>query len=214
MRNESSDMTKKKHREEVFWLGKQAEEAGDYDAAAMKYQEAVDLKYVPAELALGKLYYFGAGVPQDYEKAHLYLQRAREKIKNREKTAEALYYLAQLFRHGLGVDQSSMRAHNRLQLAAKLGNSDAMCMLGEMFENGECAWNKSRRLREEYWYREAAYAGNTQAMHRLIQLYKNGECGVQKDDAEAEYWSEQVDAAEKKNRVDLDKIMHDDVLEI
>lgn len=157
----------KKQRVEEYQSGKQEENAGDYGKAAAHYQKAADLKYAAAELALGKLYYFGQGVSQDYEAAYLYLQRAREKVRSKAKTAEALYYLGQMFRNGLGVEKSSMRAYNRLKLSAQLGNSDAMYMLGEMFENGECAWNKSRRLREEYWYREAAYAGNAQAMRKL-----------------------------------------------
>lgn len=186
----------KKQRVEEYQSGKHAENAGDYGKAAAHYQKAADLKYATAEIALGKLYYFGQGVSQDYEAAYLYLQRAREKVRSKGKTAEALYYLGQMFRNGLGVGKSSMRAYNRLKLSAQLGNSDAMHMLGEMFENGECTWNKSRRIREEYWYREAAFAGNVKAMQRLIKLYKNGECGVRKDDAEAEYWLEQAEAAE------------------
>lgn len=197
MTEELKGATKRKNQKaKEYQNGKQAEGVGDYGKAAAHYHKAADLKYAAAELALGKLYYFGQGVSQDYEAAYLYLQRAREKVRSKAKTAEALYYLGQMFRNGLGVEKSSMRAYNRLKLSARLGNSDAMYMLGEMFENVECAWNKSRRLREEYWYREAAYAGNAQAMQRLIKLYKNGECGVLKNDAEAVYWLEQAEAAE------------------
>ena len=188
----------KKQRVEEYQSGKQAEDARDYGNAAAHYQKAADLKYAAAELALGKLYYFGQGVSQDYEAAYLYLQRAREKVRSKAKTAEALYYLGQMFRNGFGVEKSSMRAYNRLKLSAQLGNSDAMHMLGEMFENGECAWNKSRRLREEYWYREAAYAGNAQAMQRLIKIYENGECGILQDEEKAAYWREQVEYWKRK----------------
>ena len=197
--------TKRKNQKaEEYQNGKQAENVGDYGKAAAHYKKAADLKYAAAELALGKLYYFGQGVSQDYEAAYLYLQRAREKVRSKAKTAEALYYLGQMFRNGLGVEKSSMRAYNRLKLSARLGNSDAMYMLGEMFEDGECAWNKSRRLREEYWYREGAYAGNVKAMQRLIKMYENGECDVLKDDNEAAYWREQVEFWKRKREKSIE----------
>lgn len=215
MTEELKGATKRKNQKaEEYQNGKQAENVGDYGKAAAHYKKAADLKYAAAELALGKLYYFGQGVSQDYEAAYLYLQRAREKVRSKAKTAEALYYLGQMFRNGLGIEKSSMRAYNRLKLSARLGNNDAMYMLGEMFENGECDWNKSRRIREEYWYREAAFAGNVKAMQWLIKMYENGECGVRKDDAEAVYWSEQVKAAEKKYREDERRIFNAEVVEM
>ncbi len=205
MLKELSDAARmKKQRVEEYQSGTQAEKAGDYETAAAHYKKAADLKYAAAELALGKLYYFGQGVSQDYEAAYLYLQRAREKVRSKAKTAEALNYLGQMFRNGLGVEKSSMRAYNRLKLSARLGNSDAMYMLGEMFENGECAWNKSRRLREEYWYREAAFAGHVKAMQRLIKMYENGECDVLQDDNEAAYWREQVEFWKRKREKSIE----------
>ena len=199
MAEELKGATKRKNQKaKEYQNGKQAENVGDYGKAAAHYKKAADLKYAAAELALGKLYYFGQGVSQDYEAAYLYLQRAREKVRSKAKTAEALYYLGQMFRNGFGVEKSSMRAYNRLKLSAQLGNNDAMYMLGEMFENGECAWNKSRRLREEYWYREAAFAGHVKAMQRLIKMYENGECDVLQDDNEAAYWREQVEFWKRK----------------
>ncbi len=202
MTEELKGATKRKNQKaKEYQNGKQAEAVGDYGKAAAHYQKAADLKYAAAELALGKLYYFGQGVPQDYEAAYLYLQRAREKVRSKAKTAEALYYLGQMFRNGLGVEKSSMRAYNRLKLSAQLGNSDAMYMLGEMFENGECAWNKSRRIREEYWYSEAAFAGNAQAMQRLIKIYENGECDALQDEKEAAYWREQLEFWARKREI-------------
>lgn len=61
-----------------------------------------------------------------------------------------------------------------------------------------CAWNKSRRIREEYWYRETAYAGNAQAMQRLIKIYENGECDVSQDEEKAAYWRKQVEYWRRK----------------
>lgn len=181
----------------LYQQGEEAWNNGDYGNAVAFFEQAAKRKYANAWLALGKAYYFGQGVQQDYEKAYLLLQRAREKSKSRVKTAEALYYLAQLFRNGLGVGKSSMRAYNRLKLAAQLKNNDAMYMLGEMHENGECEWNTSRIFRAERWYRDAAFAGNIHAMRRLVKVYENGECGVAQDKVKAAYWSERVAEAEK-----------------
>lgn len=184
----------------LYQQGEKAWNNGDYENAVALFEQAVKKKYANARLALGKAYYLGQGVPQDYEAAYLHLQRAREKVKSRAKTAEALYYIAQMFRHGLGVEKSSMRAYNRLKLSAQLGNNDAMYMLGEMHENGECEWNTSRIFRAETWYRDAAFAGNVRAMRRLVKIYKNGECGVSKDEDKATYWLERVTEAEQKYR--------------
>lgn len=191
--------TKRKNQKlEEYQSGKQAEEVGDYEKAAVHYQKAADMKYASAELALGKLYYFGKGVPQDYEKAYLHLQRAREKVRSHAQTGEALYYLAQMFRNGLGVGKSSMRAYNRLRLSAKLGNNDAMYMLGEMHENDECKWNTSRIFCAKTWYTDAAYGGNVRAMQRLVKMYENGECDVSQDEEKAAYWRGQVDYWKRK----------------
>ena len=181
----------------LYQQGEEAWNNGDYGNAVAFFEQAAKRKYANAWLALGKAYYFGQGVQQDYEKAYLLLQRAREKSKSRVKTAEALYYLAQLFRNGLGIGKSSMRAYNRLKLSAQLKNNDAMYMLGEMHENGECEWNTSRTFRAETWYRDAAFAGNIQAMRRLVRIYKYGECDVEKDENKATYWLERVKEAER-----------------
>ncbi len=168
MTEELKGATKRKNQKlEEYQSGKQAEKAGDYEKAAAHYQKAANLKYASAELALGKLYYFGKGVPQDYEKAYLHLQRAREKVRSHAQTGDTLYYLAQLLQNGFGVEKSSMKAYNRLKLAAQLGNNDDMYMLGEMHENDECKWNTSRIFCAKTWYTDAAYGGNVRAMRRL-----------------------------------------------
>lgn len=199
MAEELKGATKRKNQKaEEYQNGKQAENVGDYGKAAAHYKKAADLKYAAAELALGKLYYFGQGVSQDYEAAYLYLQRAREKVRSKAKTAEALYYLGQMFRNGLGVEKSSMRAYNRLKLSARLGNSDAMYILGEMHENDECKWNMSRIFCAKTRYTDAAYAGNIRAMQRLVKMYANGECDVSQDEEKAAYWREQVECWKRK----------------
>lgn len=197
MAGELKGATNRKNQKlEEYQSGKQAEKAGDYEMAAAHYKKAADLKNASAELALGKLYYFGNGVPQNYEEAHLHLQRARETVKNREEEAEALYYIAQMFRHGLGVKKHFWRAFNRLKLSADLGNNEAMYTLGEMWENGEYEWDSALWPRAKNWYCDAAYAGNVGAMRKLAQYYETGECDFPKNEEEAAYWKERAEVSE------------------
>ena len=66
-----------------------------------------------AQYQLGVMYYYGEGVPQDYNKAAEWYERAAE-----GGDADAQFNLGLMYAHGIGVEQDYLSAHVWFNLAA------------------------------------------------------------------------------------------------
>ena len=176
----------------LYQQGEEALQKREYHRAIEFFGQAAERGYARAELALGKAYYLGPGVPQNFEKAFSQFQRARETVETLEDKAEALYYLAQMLRSGFGVKKDVSQAVDYLERAVALGNCKAAKLLGRMYAEGmgvEVDGNKAvafyeRVANEDFW-----------AMMTLGEMYAKG-IGVSVDGEKAVAWYEKAASLE------------------
>lgn len=99
--------------------------------------------------------------------------------------ARAQYYLAQLYRSGLGVPQDFAEAARWYGRAAVQGDAKAQTALAYQYHVGKgVAQNYGEALR---WYRRAADRGDALAAYNIGAMHYFGE-GVPKDYVQAERW--------------------------
>jgi TPR repeat protein len=138
---------------------------------------------------LGLYYYLGLFVPQDYEKAAMWLRKAAE-----QGNADAQSQLGFMYAKGQGVPQDYAESVKWYRKAADQGDADAQHNLGFMYEQGQ-------GVPQDYaesvkWYRKAAEQGNADGQFNLGEMYANGQ-GVPQNYAEAVKWYRK--AAEQGN---------------
>jgi TPR repeat protein len=83
------------------------------------------------------------------------------------------------------VLKDSEQAIKWYEKAAELGNTKAMCRLGNVYADGEIVQRDSEQAIK--WYEKAAELKSTDAMCRLGNMYADGEI-VSKDYKQAKYW--------------------------
>lgn len=94
---------------------------------------------------------------KEYEKAAEYYRKAAQ-----NDDADALLCLGLLYKEGK-VEKTGQSAQELIEKAAKLGNDEAMILVGRWWSSGQDA-------RE--WFQKAAEQGNTEAMRRLGLSYE------------------------------------------
>jgi len=142
------------------------------DAARLGNQDALDFferaaeqNDTTAQLFLAQLYTYGAGVPQDDDKAmHLYQQAAEAG------DSDAMFLLGQAYHDGNITLENSEKALFWYQKAAESGNSSAWYRLGFLYEMGELV--PRDRDKAIFWYTKAADAGFDDAKTILEELKK------------------------------------------
>lgn len=181
----------------------------DLRAASQWYQRAADQGYAPAQNALGRLYFEGAGRAADRERAVDLLRaaalqgspdhgqdfalalEAAERIDEAAdwyaRTADlghapAMTSLGVLALEGRGVEQDAARALALFAAAASEGDARAQNNLGLMYARGEGVEQDYGRAAG--LFQAAADQGLSQALVNLAVLYENG-FGVALDEAEA-----------------------------
>jgi TPR repeat protein len=113
--------------EAYYYAGRIYEEGGngvEKDLAkAIFYYEKSTQEYGSVEgcLALGRLYYFGIGVPQDYQKALHFLTLIADEANNGRGHGIAQMMLGQMYAFGHGVQQDFGMARAYFQKAADQG---------------------------------------------------------------------------------------------
>ena len=156
-----------------------------------------------ARFKLGKKYYYGLGVEQNYKKAARWIRKAA-----RQGHPGAQRYLGEIHEKGLVYRVSYRRAEKWYLTAADQGNTQAQFLLGNIYERGvneedvvnfvhysDYEKGRSRRvldtgymnsnlrkgfyLDKDYaeavkWYQKAALQGHTQAQIKLGVLCANG----------------------------------------
>ncbi|MBD5105091.1 MAG: hypothetical protein HDT47_09575, partial [Ruminococcaceae bacterium] len=133
---------------------------------------------------LGRMYYYGYGVPQDYNSARQWYEKAVEKG-----NSKAMFSLGVIYHTGNGVPLDYNLARQWYEKAAEKGNSYAMFNIGLLYKNGQGVPQDYNLARQ--WYEKAAEMGNSGAMNSLGVLYDNGQ-GVPQDYNLARQWYEKA----------------------
>ena len=133
-----------------------------------------------AQFNLGKMYYDGKGVVQDYAQARSWLLKAAE-----QGHARAQNGIGILYDYGYGVTKDYAQAVAWYRKAAEQGFARGQFNLGYMYESG-------RGVKQDYaqavaWYRKAAEQGYADAQCHLGFMYDKGN-GVTQDYAQAVAW--------------------------
>jgi hypothetical protein len=87
-------------------------------------------------------------------------------------SADAQYFLAQMYYHGLGVKEDDAEAAIWFRKAAERGNVDAQYILGTMYINGEGVQKDGAEA--AIWFRKAAKQGHAEAKSLLTKIFNNG----------------------------------------
>jgi hypothetical protein len=148
------------------------------DAAAFRLRaEQGDAK---AEYMLGDIYYYGQGVPQDYNEAIRWFRKVAD-----QNYANGEGSLGYMYLHGLGVAQDYNMALNWYHKAADQGDAKAQNGLGNIYSQGQgVPQDYGEAVRR---YRIAADKGYAPAQYNLGDMYYYGR-GVPQDLAEAVRW--------------------------
>ena len=133
-----------------------------------------------AQFNLGKMYYDGKGVSQDYAQAHSWLLKAAEQGHARAQNGIGL-----LYEYGYGVSQDYAQAVAWYRKAAEQGFARGQYNLGVMYYNGNGV--KQNYAQAVAWYRKAAEQGYASAQCDLGYMYDKGN-GVTQDYAQAVAW--------------------------
>ena len=126
---------------------------------------------------LGKMYYDGIGVAQNYNEAFKWFQKAAD-----NGIADACAYLGKMYYEGTGVTQNYNEAFKWYQKAADNGVTGVYTWLGGMYYNGQgVAQNYEEAFK---WFQKSANNGVVNAYHWLGSMYDEGK-GCVKNEAEA-----------------------------
>ena len=136
---------------------------------------------------LGKMYYEGTGVAQNYNEAFKWYQKAAD-----NGVTGAYTWLGVMYYNGQGVAQNYQKAFLWTKKAAENGAADAYVGLGVMYCKGQgVAQNYGEAIQ---WFQKAVDNGDAVAYGWLVGMYYNGQ-GVSQNYGEAFKWTKK--AAEK-----------------
>lgn len=119
-----------------------------------------------AQLDLGRFYFGGDGVEQNYEKAYWWFSEAAEKG-----SVNALTNLGIMYVGGYGIQKSLKHGMELLEQSAEFNDSHAMLILGMLYFNE----NKIKNFNKSFhWLEKSAKLGNEEAIFRLGLMYEHG----------------------------------------
>ena len=183
----------------------------DSDKAFRLAIEAAEYGYAEAQYNLGRCYYNGEGVIQDYAKAVEWYRKAAEQgyveaVEWFHQAAEqgidmAEYDLGNIYYNDKGLLQNKKKAVEWYRKAADQGYAEAQCKLGFCYYHGEGVYQNKRKAVE--WYQKAAKRGNAEAQYKLGFCYYHGE-GVLRNRKKAIEW---FNKAAKQGNLDAQKIL-------
>ena len=111
-------------------MGWVAYDENDYETAYTIWKPMADNGDADAQYAIGELYFWGSGVPQDFRRAgEWYYQSAKQG------NSDAQYSLGVLYADGKGVKQNFESAFYWYQLSAEQGNADSLYNMGMIHIN-------------------------------------------------------------------------------
>ena len=129
--------------------------------------QAADKSDAEIQFALGRVYDFGEGVPEDDIEAVYWYTKAAE-----QGHVEAKYNLGIKYYRGEGVDKDYAEAVNWWEKAAEQGYADAQYYLGFMYYEGRGVTKDN--IQAFRWYTEAAEQEHAVAQGILGVMYLEG----------------------------------------
>lgn len=165
----------------LFELGRAYDAGKNYDAARVRYIEAVKAGSALAANNLGSHYAQGRGslARDDHEAARLYRIAADQGV------ATAQTNLGTFYESGRGgLPKSDVEAVRLYKLAAEQANPAAINALGAFYQKGRGGLRQDD-VEAARLYRLAADQGHTIARTNLGYFYESGRGGLAKDDIEA-----------------------------
>jgi len=162
--------------------------AGPFEDATDAYKsddyktviELAEKGNVDARIYLGRMYFEGEGVQQDYAEAMKWYRKAAE-----QGHADAMILLGFMFEVGQGGPKNYGEAIKWFRAAADQGSADAQYALGDMYEGGKGVPQDYPAAME--WFRKAADQGEAHAQYALGDMYEEGK-GVPKNYVRAHMW--------------------------
>lgn len=166
-----------------YRLGMAALERGDYDAAYIRFQRAIDLKNTEAMIALGYMYQagFASGVSAAAAKPDAVSAIAYYKLAARNGDPEGFYRLGMMYWAGSLVDADLEKAKEYFSEGSRMEHLGCLYQLGvthAILEEEEDAFR---------CFSDAALRGHSGAMLRLAEMYEQGR-GTETDPEKAAEW--------------------------
>ena len=125
------------------------------------FQDGADAGNAEDQCNLGKCYYQGQGIPQNYYSAVIWFRKSAE-----QKWAEGQYYLGRSYFYGQGFPKPDYeKAIKWFEKAAKQNCADAQYQLGLCYEKGQGVKQDEKMARK--WFEKAAKNGNAKASRKL-----------------------------------------------
>lgn len=152
-----------------------------------------------AQLKLGQAYQYGRGLPQDYQKALHWYEKAAS-----QGEAEAQRPLGALYEMGRGVAKDFGKAAFWYEKAAEQGLARAQVNLGILYENGQGVEKDLEKAL--FWYQKAADQGYGRGLNHLGGLYEAGLGGTRDINKALELYKQGAEAGYSKAMVNLGRI--------
>ena len=182
-----------------YQLGTEAHARGDFKGALDQWQPLADAGDRRAQYAIGFMYQFGQGVPQDYQKAFELFELAA-----RQNDTDAQYALGMLLEQGLGTSRRDYRAALEwyVRAADGGGNPNADFAVGRMYLK---ALGTNRNLGAAFdRFRRAALQGHPAAQYALASMFEVGTDTVAENPAQAWFWYSMAAKTDPKMLAEFD----------
>lgn len=200
----------------VFQRGRGAFAAGNLGEAAGYFEQAYQMGHVRAGQVLGRMYYLGAGIDQNREKAVELYRKGAERG-----DPYALHSLGMAEINGIGTARNEKAGMDKLLQSVEAGHTFSFNAIGGFYLNGEHVaedvergvyyYNRSadrddiygylnmgtlyrdgKGVPQDYdaamdWFKKAHEGGHPAAGTAIGLMYYNGN-GVEKSDVEATRW--------------------------
>jgi TPR repeat protein len=141
-----------------------------------------------AQLNLGRCYWKGQGIAQDYKEAVKWFTKAAE-----QGNADAQYILGIMFYNGQSVKQDYKEAVKWLTKAAEQGNVDAMRGLGNIYQTGRgLPQSDSEAIK---WFKKAQEQENADAKRSIEQQKADIQHSIEQEKADNQRNIDQKKAA-------------------
>ena len=125
--------------------------------------QAAEQGNAEAQFSLGKMYYEGQGVRQDYAQTEQWFRKAAE-----QGYAKAQYNLGLMYVQGQGVRQDDTQAVQWFRKAAEQGHAKAQYNLGAMYANGR--GTRQNPVIAKEWFGKACQNGLQQGCEAYRHL--------------------------------------------
>lgn len=161
---------------------RRAYDEGNYSEAVKLFIPVAQKGDAQAQTHLGRIYYYGQGVPEDYTEALKWLRLAAA-----QGDAQAQGNLGMMHYNGQGTPQDYQEALKWYRLAAENGDSAAQNNLAHMYADKKIV---SKDLKAAlYWLEKAVLAGVPNAQTSLGWAYMSDYMGLAPDYQLAMMWN-------------------------